>query len=439
MLFRSINDKNEINLSKTLQVAPSTYTSTNDLDQGLQQATVVSHADMINLAKVGDVYSTANCYVVNAPGWYMFPCFVKGNGIENNPNPVINNNKSVPASQTTTKSRLFMKSTDYTDIVKIETNDAYPELVWQDAPGLISDIEFNSTKEYIQFYISPETIRSGNAIIAICDTKTGNIIWSWHIWVTFWNLEELGGSLNNTQSDTIFYGHNIGTCMAATYSYVKRSVTLRFTQNVSNKTYDMTFTQRDTSFSIGHNAPYYQWGRKDPMLASDGSNNSKSCFGPKPFTIEKIQSPVSVETANQTPYVFYCNVSNWNSDSNVNLWLGSDSISKSMYDPSPVGYMMATKDILGLLQSGKWISEDNYNAYLFEYNGGTVALYANGMRNGTDGTIENNQNIGYYWCNTFYVTDVSDRGYWYMTISNTGNDFYNIGTTSGYSIRSVRQ
>ena len=61
------------------------------------------------------------------------------------------------------------------------------------------------------------------------------------------------------------------------------------------------------------------------------------------------------------------------------------------------------------------------------------------MRNGTDGTIENNQNIGYYWCNTFYVTDVSDRGYWYMTIFNTGNDFYNIGTTSGYSIRSVRQ
>ena len=165
--INDINDKNEINLSKTLQVAPSTYTSTNDLDQGLQQATVVSHADMINLAKVGDVYSTANCYVVNAPGWYMFPCFVKGNGIENNPNPVINNNKSVPASQTTTKSRLFMKSTDYTDIVKIETNDAYPELVWQDAPGLISDIEFNSTKEYIQFYISPETIRSGNAIIAL--------------------------------------------------------------------------------------------------------------------------------------------------------------------------------------------------------------------------------------------------------------------------------
>ena len=61
-------------ISKTLLCAPAKYTATNDLDGGLQQATPYTEADINNLCYVDGSYSTANCYIVNNPGWHKFPC-----------------------------------------------------------------------------------------------------------------------------------------------------------------------------------------------------------------------------------------------------------------------------------------------------------------------------------------------------------------------------
>ena len=176
-------------------------------------------------------------------------------------------------------------------------------------------------------------------------------------------------------------------------------------------------------------------------------SGSKECYGDYPFKIEQISSPVTVKTAIENPNVFYCNVDNWNTNAEVNLWSSSKSSSeiyKTIYDPSPIGYRMATYEILDLLNSGEWISKDDYNAYLFDYNDGTVAMYADGMRSGISAEIINDQTKGYYWCNTYYdidkdtISSGDKNGYWYMEISKDGHSFSNIGTSNAYSVRPVQ-
>ena len=59
------------------------------------------------------------------------------------------------------------------------------ELVWQDGPSLVTDIKYNSGANggTISFTVGKESIRQGNALIAIKDSQN-TILWSWHIWVT---------------------------------------------------------------------------------------------------------------------------------------------------------------------------------------------------------------------------------------------------------------
>ena len=68
-----------------------------------------------------------------------------------------------------------------TSDLSLDITNASAALVWQDVANLISDISINGN--YLEFYISPDNIRQGNAIIAVKDSQN-LIMWSWHIWVT---------------------------------------------------------------------------------------------------------------------------------------------------------------------------------------------------------------------------------------------------------------
>ena len=74
------------------------------------------------------------------------------------------------------------KITDY-ESLKLSTTNTHPELLWEDATNLISNIFLTGNGEYINFEINKENIRQGNAVIAICNDE-GTVMWSWHIWIT---------------------------------------------------------------------------------------------------------------------------------------------------------------------------------------------------------------------------------------------------------------
>ena len=59
------------------------------------------------------------------------------------------------------------------------------KLAWQDSPDLIDDVRLSEEGGiyWVTFRVSKHTINQGNALIVVRDTS-GDIIWSWQIWVT---------------------------------------------------------------------------------------------------------------------------------------------------------------------------------------------------------------------------------------------------------------
>ena len=166
--------------------------------------------------------NTANCYVVTRPGWYQIPVYY-GNSIKNN----IKNLDSYRPSGSGSHFLTPFVDHDGNDIIaegirhQVQLNNAVPKLVWQDFPLLIQDMEFEKHGLiYLIFHVSKKTIHEGNAIIALKESASGEIVWSWHIWVYGGddlrlinvknNRGKLGGKPGNDSFN--FLSENLGAC-----------------------------------------------------------------------------------------------------------------------------------------------------------------------------------------------------------------------------------
>jgi hypothetical protein len=93
--------------------------------------------------------------------------------------------------------------------------------------------------------------------------------------------------------------------------------------------------------SYGNTAPYYEWGRKDPLRPSTGLGNvNKPIFGL--YTTPGTISSTAIDVTIRNPHYF--NSSNGNTS--LELWNVGNTVSsinvnpviKSIYDPSPAGF-----------------------------------------------------------------------------------------------------
>lgn len=197
------------------------------------------------------------------------------------------------------------------------------EIVWQDEPCLITEVKLNETKDYITFRVRQDCICEGNAVIAVKD-ENGTTMWSWHIWVadgyfyydigdsgfdfynnstnsfvtrpvknrmtkTDWEDYDRDTKANNTptagtytETEFKIIPAHLGHCDGETKIYGARSLTLRFKQvEDANAEFlgtplsqDCTFEQQEGTVTTIDNIPYYQYGRKDPMLPTGNGNDT---------------------------------------------------------------------------------------------------------------------------------------------------------------------
>lgn len=108
--------------------------------------------------------TTANCYLVHAPGTYRIP-LVYGNGIRDGIEYPVSLGDSVDCPSPWISSHAKV---------------AGARLVWEDVRGLIKNVAVDSNR--IAFTVRGENIREGNAVIeAVSDSSS---VWRWHVWVT---------------------------------------------------------------------------------------------------------------------------------------------------------------------------------------------------------------------------------------------------------------
>lgn len=326
------------------------------------------------------------------------------------------------------------------------------EIVWQDEPCLITEVKLNETKDYITFRVRQDCICEGNAVIAVKD-ENGTTMWSWHIWVadgyfyydigdsgfdfynnstnsfvtrpvknrmtkTGWEDYDRDTKANNTptagtytETEFKIIPAHLGHCDGETKIYGARSLTLRFKQvEDANAEFlgtplsqDCTFEQQKGTVTTIDNIPYYQYGRKDPMLPTGNGNDTDKVHylnnWTQSYTIvnangqaktlgEAIQNPekyyhVPAGTGRTSDLSSNIRLYNWYNDKGspyINLWNTSSQflpmfsecglkapeyhakfdeiiragVTKTIYDPCPPGFELPRVDAFsGATYSGR--------------------------------------------------------------------------------------
>lgn len=390
-------------------------------------------------------------YNVIAPGQYSLP-LVYGNAIKDG-----GTNASAYTSQSsgTYVLKTFVNHLDaaITDPYIYNNAGCTPldaVLVWQDEENLVTNVRLSSDKHSLTFDVPQATIKQGNAIVAVRDTDS-RIMWSWHIWVTDYELGSDVRTVTNYQG--IAYKMmpvNIGWCDAETTTYDARSVKVRFTQAETGAMQVITLTQASHSVVNFGNQPYFQFGRKDPMLAgirnASGSTVDKGCYSDGYAFDKSGTGKVAIGVSIQHPHIFYnygsSSIYDWCATSYSNLWSGDNTVTtandnavvKTIYDPSPVGYHLPSSNAFtGFTYNGSNVFGSSYFGSRFnspytsttdftdnfgwefycnkmtgegsyDTAGGTIFFPASGYRSYSAGTVNNVGSLGYFWSAVPYST-----------------------------------
>ena len=405
-------------------VVERTYMATDwDGDDTLRAAKPKGSPDSpYDLSTEGGTLSktTANCYVVNAPGTYMLP-LVYGNAIvDGQPNP-----------------GAYDKDTKFVDYNGNHINSPYlptPDdatLVWSDGFYMFKDVRLSADKKYLIFTIDPDYIQQANAVVAVRDAGD-NIMWSWHIWVTEHKINETIDYQAYQLASTIYsiMPCNLGWVDGKMVFYNPRELDFEFTQDKTDDVKNMTLTQEGAKLDykdIG--STYYQWGRKDPIVALKNRNETGvEDYRPMETPEEKYQykvvpGGVSMATAIQNPNIYYVQPTDgsnyWLSTNSftVKLWDGDTrdygelndiSSTKTVYDPSPRDFKVPFP----------WV-------FAGFVNGGT----STGNKGGTlNGYIDSQEQFKYH---VYYTTPDGKKKETVFTATGQRSSRDNLGTGAG--------
>lgn len=251
--------------------------------------------------------TTANSYIVTAPGTYKFPV-VYGNAITNGDTDYTeafwpasrggsgegsaSQISSVYFNHASTNTfryiaRFIRADGQFMTVARIDQDMApisspNAAIVWQNrmelTPGegagpIVQESSVSYDNGYITFTVRPQDIRPGNVVIAFRGGTSllpaNTILWSWQIWICPDDLTPVQFSNGALLPYNLGYIDSTG---AGIQNYPNRLIKYRIVQvenGVQHDTEDFTLEQigdgRAWDASVGFNV-YYQWGRKDPMI-----------------------------------------------------------------------------------------------------------------------------------------------------------------------------
>ena len=289
--------------------------------------------------------STANCYIVSESGEYQFT-MVKGNS-------------ATPVESVSSTSVLW---------------ESFGTFTVPSVGDLIKSVSYQDG--YILFQTA-DTFKEGNAVIAAKDAS-GNILWSWHIWLT-------------DQPQGQEYYNNAGIMMDRNLGAISA-----------------------TPGDVGALGLFYQWGRKDPFLGSSSiSSNTlakSTITWPSAVSSDSSNGTIAYATANPTTYITY-NSSNYDwyytgsSSIDNTRWTTSEN-TKSIYDPCPPGWRVPdggindvwSKALDSLYTNPSYDSSCKGMNFSGKFGSASTIWYsASGSRDSNYGSLDNVGYGGYFW------------------------------------------
>lgn len=404
-------------------------------NKALKEATELGTATPYDLStKGGSVNrSTANSYVISAPGHYRIP-LVYGNAIENGST----NANAYTSHAAAGNSYVLYNFKDHnnqniTDPWIEKTNGAAnngvdgAEVVWADAANLVHSpsIVHDGGEGFLDFTVSASDIQSGNAVVAV--KKGGTTVWSWHLWFAPKDaldkipVTNYQGKVYNFTKETL--GWKPTQWSGSTYDKA-RTVKVKVVQTIKNNGIAqetvINITQNPGNVKKGATT-LYQFGRKDAFPGVDASDLAANSH----FT-QNAGDNMSIMNGIQHPDNFYIWGSSWYSTpptgySYYNLWsaenmttgFNDNSVVKTVYDPCPVGFKMpASNAFTGFTANGQnggtmnvdgtsdWQTYQNnfgHNFWTSSSKTATINFPASGIRSYNGGSLYYVGFYGFYW------------------------------------------
>ena len=382
--------------------------------------------------------STANCYVISAPGHYRIP-LVYGNAIENG---ATNANSYISHAPTGTPNEQYVlrnfkdhNNQAITDPWIEKTNGSAnsgvngAEVVWADAANLVHSpsISHVGSDAFLDFEVKVSDIQSGNAVVAV---KKGNtIVWSWHLWFAPKDaLDKIPvtnhqGFVYNFTKETL--GWKPTQWSGSTYDK-PRTVKVKVEQTVDNNNTRqvaiINITQNNGGKKEGIST-FYQFGRKDAFPGMDETQLPQGSIN------KNAGDNMSITNGIQNPQNFYIRGGSWYNNpptgySYYNLWsadnttggFNDNAVIKTVYDPCPVGFKMpASNAFTGFTSNGlfqnteaninvdgttdiwKYYAAYGHNFWTNSSRNRTIFFPALGYRYHDDGSVSLVGQDGYYW------------------------------------------
>lgn len=290
------------------------------------------------------------------------------------------------------------------------------------------DITDGGDLDKARVHVTVPVTKGGNAVIAACDVA-GNILWSWHLWITGYVPKGIDASTSyaaaqdQTKEGTV---HQYATTAFREGGLHQNKVTMDRNLGATGGGFpgkdasDIEFAKR---YGV-----IYEYGRKDPTFNSvdgtsvqkniifDGFAKSLSVTNVNVTAAGVLKDGNALEYSIRHPLVY---LSQGGGD-NIRWWYANTLAyaapvaefwnkngSKAMYDPCPEGWMVPHNSI--------WSGTNNNNAYWFNSNKAfatTGKAHAKGGRlyrvSGTNGAPSDNSDIKEYcW---FPVTGFKKNG-----------------------------
>ena len=379
--------------------------------------------------------STANSYVISAPGHYRIP-LVYGNAIENG---ATNANAYISHAAAGDPNVLYNfkdhAGANITDPWIEKTNGGAnasvdgAEIVWADAANLVHSLSVTHVggEGFLDFEVKASDIQSGNAVVAV---KKGNtIVWSWHLWFAPKDaLEKIPvtnhqGFVYNFTKEAL--GWKPTQWSGSTYDK-PRTVKVKVVQTIKNNGVAeetvINITQNPGNVRKGATT-FYQFGRKDafPGVATSDlkAGGITENAGDNMTISNNIQNPDKFYIYGPSAYTNYGYNNLWSADNTVpgDLNVGNDNpVVKTVYDPCPVGFKMpANNAFTGFTTTGlnstsqselnvdgtsDWQAYQNNFGHNFWTNSSktaTINFPASGCRNIYDGSLSFVGDNAFYW------------------------------------------
>ena len=418
--------------------------------------------------------STANSYVISAPGHYRIP-LVYGNAIENG-----NNN---PSSYQTSNTGYYILS-HFQDHAGHAIDNPWiekthgganasvdgAEVVWADAADLVHSpsITHVGGEGFLDFEVTAADIQSGNAVVAVTKGSGASktVLWSWHLWFAPKDALDKIKVTNHQNKDYYFTKEALGwkpiQWRSSTYTSA-RTVKVKVVQTIKNggvaQETVINITQNPGSVKQGATT-LYQFGRKDAFPGVDASDLAANSHftqnaGDNMTIMNNIQNPDKFYIYGSSMYTNYGYYNLWSADNTVtggNNTGNDNPVVKTVYDPCPVGFKMpANNAFTGFtangLNNGTINVDGTTDGQTFQNNFGhnfwtsssktaTINFPASGLRNDSDGSLINVGDGGYYWSAVPY----SERSGSYLEF-NSGDVYsrYYGSRTYGFAARPVSE